>query len=456
MMDLQTAARVVAGRCVGANVVFGGVATDTRTLHPGDLFVALDGERYDGHDFVAVAQQRGAVGSVVADARAAGLAGNLVCVASPLAALALLAAHWRKRFALPIIAVVGSNGKTTVKEMVAAILRAHFGEAAVLATEGNRNNAIGLPLTLLDLRAQHVAAVIEIGMNHPGETAALAAVAGPTVAIVNNAQREHQEFMGSVDAVAREHAAIVSALAPGGVAVLNADDPHVGVWADAARAAGATVTTFGCAAVADVRGREGGIGAAAVGLATPGGDAQFTLATRGRHNVANALAAAAAALAIGVPLAAVVRGLESFRPVAGRLVTRRGERGVTVIDDSYNANPDSVQAAIAVLAAAAAPRWLVLGDMGEVGDSGPAYHREAGQEARRAGIERLCTLGALAAEASAAFGAHARPFATIEELVAHLRAHLAPGATVLVKGSRFMRMERVVAALCDALAGGMH
>jgi len=457
MMDTATAARAVHGRMLGANVRFARVTTDTRSLAPGDLFVAVKGERFDGHDFVGAAFDRGAAAALVADARASGLTGNLVVVADTLGALGELAAHWRARFAIPVIAVAGSNGKTTVKEMLAAILRAHFGAPRVLATEGNLNNAIGVPLTLLRLRAGHEVAAIEVGMNHPGETALLAAIAQPTVAVVNNAQREHQEFMKSVADVAVEHAALVRALLADGTAVLNADDPNVGVWRVAAHT-GVRVLDFALDHVAAVRARSplpsaGG----ALELSTPAGDATVQLAVPGRHNASNALAAAAAALAIGVPLCAVADGLAAFRPVAGRLAARRAVSGATVIDDTYNANPDSVRAAIDVLAAAPSPRWLALGDMGEVGASGPAFHREVGEYARDAGIERLLTAGALAAESAAAFGAGAEHFISVEALAAHAATSAGAGTTVLVKGSRFMRMERVVAALCGEPAGqGAH
>jgi len=458
MMDTRTAAEAVSGRLVGDNVEFLRVASDSRALQPGDLFVALRGERFDGHDFVATALASGAVAALVADDRADSLSGRLIAVPDTLSALGALAHHWRRQFALPLIAVVGSNGKTTVKEMAAAILRAHFGDDHVLATQGNLNNAIGLPLTLLGLTAQHHAAVVEIGMNHPGETAVLAAMAAPTVGVINNAQREHQEFMHSIAEVAAEHAALVRAMPAGGIAVLNADDAHVDVWREAAGEAGnITVIEFGLDRPAAVRVRHGAAQTGGVvDLATPAGDATVALAARGRHNALNALAAATAALAIGVPLAAVVRGLQDFRPVAGRLVTRTTAAGLTVIDDTYNANPDSVRAAIAVLAAAPSPRWLVLGDMGEVGSEGPAFHREAGREARAAGIDRLYTTGAQAAEAGAAFGAGGSHFATAEDLARHVSATAAPGTTVLVKGSRFMRMERVVAALDERAAEGVH
>jgi UDP-N-acetylmuramoyl-tripeptide--D-alanyl-D-alanine ligase len=458
MMDTATAARVVAGRMLGANVRFARVATDTRMVAPGDLFVALRGERFDGHDFVELAQQKGAVAALVAAGRADALPGNRIAVPDPLHALGALAAHWRAQFTLPVIVIVGSNGKTTVKEMLASILRAHFGDAQVLATRGNLNNAIGLPLTLLGLSASHAVAAIELGMNHPGETAELAAIAQPTVAVINNAQREHQEFMRSVADVAAEHAAIVDALPAGGTVVFNADDAHAPVWRAAAHARGVQVLDFALACAAAVRLR----GASApearpMAFSTPAGDASVELAAPGRHSASNALAAAAAALAIGVPRAAIVRGLEAFRPVPGRLAALESAAGAIVIDDTYNANPDSVLAAIDVLAAAPPPRWLALGDMGEVGANGPDYHREVGAYARSAGIDRLLTVGRLAAESAAAFGAGAQHFASVEALAAHVADAAAAGTTVLVKGSRFMRMERVVAAMCGSSAGeGAH
>ncbi len=446
MMDTATAARAVAGTLHGANVRFLRVTTDTRALSPGDLFVALKGERFDGHDFVADALSRGASAALVAANRAPGLRGNLIAAPDPLIALGALATHWRAQFAIPVIVIAGSNGKTTVKEMLAAVLRTHYGADAVLATVGNFNNAIGLPLTLLSLRPHHRVAAIELGMNHRGETATLATIARPTIALVNNAQREHQEFMVSVADVAAEHAELIRALVPRGVAVINADDALVDVWRDVARAGQRVgVVEFALGHPAAVRGRFGAGGALEV--ATPAGDATIALAAPGRHNASNALAATTAALAIGVPLAAVVRGLESFRPVVGRLAATSAASGAVVIDDTYNANPDSVRAAIDVLASAPSPKWLVLGDMGEVGVEGPAFHREAGAYARDCGIDRLLTTGTLAADAAAAFGAGAEHFATVDALADHVAAAASAGTTLLVKGSRFMRMERVVAAL---------
>jgi UDP-N-acetylmuramoyl-tripeptide--D-alanyl-D-alanine ligase len=359
---------------------------------------------------------------------------------------------------MPLIVVTGSNGKTTVKEMTAAILRAALPTETVLATRGNFNNGVGLPLTLLALNATHRAAVVELGMNHRGETRELAALAQPTIALVNNAQREHQEFMVSVDAVADEHADAIRALPFGGHAIVNADDPRQRTWRDAARDAGARVVSFGFVPAADVR---ADVRADATGsdlmVTTPAGSFTTRLAVPGDAMARNALAATAAAWAAGASLDAAAAGLAAFRPVGGRLARRTGTQGAAIIDDTYNANPDSVRAAIDVLARAASPRWLVLGDMGEVGDAGPEFHREVGAYARAAGIERLLASGTLAMHAVAAFGAQGEHFASTEALVAAVTAAApAADATVLVKGSRFMRMERVVAALAGTAPGGVH
>jgi len=459
MMDTAAAARAVAGRALGPAAVFSRVTTDSRAVAPGDLFVALAGERFDGHDYVAAALAAGAAAALVADDRADGIEGSVVAVADPLAALGALAAHWRARFDLPLAAVVGSNGKTSTKEMIAAIFREAAGADHVLATAGNFNNAIGLPLTLLRLRAAHRLAAVEIGMNHRGETATLAALARPTVAVVTNAQREHQEFMRTVADVAAEHADVIAALPPGGVAVINADDEYADVWRAAARAAGASTLEFALAHRADVTGRyTPRADGSELALFTPQGDATVALAVPGRHMAANALAAAAVALAAGVPLPAVTRGLAAFRAAPGRLAVRAAPSGVRIIDDTYNANPDSVRAAIDVLAEAGGTRLLALGDMGEVGAQGPAFHREIGAYARTAGVTRLYAVGAAAADAALAFGAGALHFTDAQALAARLVADAQPGDTVLVKGSRFMRMERVVATLAgDAAAGeGAH
>ncbi len=484
MMDTTTAARLMGGRPIGGNATFLRVATDTRSLEAGDLFVALAGERFDGHDFVAQALAQGAAAAMVDASRAGVLDGHLIVVADTRAALAALAGQWRARFDVPLVVVAGSNGKTTVKEMTAAILRSQFGEGVVLATHGNFNNAIGLPLTLLGLRSTHRAAVIELGMNHRGETRELAAIARPTVALVNNAQREHQEFMRSVDEVAQEHADAIRALRAGGIAVINDDDAHGELWRVAARDAGAHVIGFALDVLAEGGAAAGGSSESAKRASSDqGGNADMAAGVRGRARLTatgsdieiefrddrfrvhlavpgaamarNALAATAAAMAMGATAAAVTRGLGAFRPIAGRLAARASAIGTTIIDDTYNANPDSVREAIDVLALAQGERWLVLGDMGEVGEEGPAFHREIGAYARARGIDRLLAAGEQARGAVVAFGARGEHFASVDALIA---AMVPPaGSTVLVKGSRFMRMERVTAALCatsaDATAG---
>ncbi len=457
MMDTNTAARAVQGRMVGGNVRFARVVTDTRSLRAGDLFVALRGERFDGHAFVTEALARGAVAAMVAEEHAAALAGDLVAVADPLRSLGQLAAHWRAQFRIPLAVIVGSNGKTTVKEMLAGILREHFGADHVLATQGNFNNAIGLPLTLLGLKREHRAAVVELGMNHRGETAELVALARPTIALVNNAQREHQEFMSGVAEVAAEHADAILALPPGGLAVINADDPQVATWRAAAQSVGARVMTFGLDAPADVTAhcalRAAG---SELDLSTPNGALRVTLEVPGRHMAANALAATAAALGAGADLEAVADALASFRAVPGRLVATPVPGGGMILDDSYNANPDSMRAAIDVLAAATGARWLAMGDMGEVGTDGPLYHREIGAYARARGVSALYAAGDLAGESVAAFGPGARHFATVDALAAQVAQDLRADVCLLVKGSRFMRMERVVAAVTGAATGGAH
>ncbi|TSE20092.1 UDP-N-acetylmuramoyl-tripeptide--D-alanyl-D-alanine ligase [Tepidimonas alkaliphilus] len=434
------------------------VHSDTRTLQPGDLFVALRGERFDAHDFLPQAAAAGAAGALAERGlQAAGLPG--VEAPDSRAALAQLAAAWRARVLQgPLIAVTGSNGKTTVTQMTASILRAAAGNAA-LATEGNLNNDIGVPLTLLRLRPAHRLAVVELGMNHPGETAQLAALAQPTVALINNAQREHQEFMAGVEAVAREHAAVLAALPDDGVAVLPADDAHSRFWRE--RAGARRVLTFG-GAEADVRAaRAAWDGDAwALELATPAGPVATRLRIAGAHHVRNALAAAACALAAGVGPAAIGAGLAAFEPVAGRCRTQRlrlGDAAVTLVDDSYNANPDSMRAAIDLLAQLPAPRWLVLGDMGEVGAQALAFHEEVLRHAQARGIGHVWLAGEWFGRAAAVLGAQAGAGLRHFDDVAALAPHLLPalrtsGGSVLIKGSRFMRMERVARALQDAAA----
>ncbi|PLZ01591.1 UDP-N-acetylmuramoyl-tripeptide--D-alanyl-D-alanine ligase [Burkholderia sp. WAC0059] len=455
MLSLREAVALIPGASVlgDASTTFARVSTDSRTVGPGDLFVALRGERFDAHDFLPDVAGRHASAALVSRSPSDGRLPALL-VADTRAALGALAQGWRRRFTLPLVAVTGSNGKTTVKEMIASIFAAEVGEPARLATAGNFNNDIGLPLTLLRLAAGHRLAVIELGMNHPGETQQLARLAAPAVAVVNNAQREHQEFMATVEAVALEHASVIHALLPGGTAVFPADDAYAGIWRVAAT--GNPVVDFalhlpGRATAAAVTGVLTGNRLA---IDTPQGRIEATLQALGAHNAHNALAATAAALAAGVSADAIRRGLEAFEPVKGRLQVKRAAlgalAGATVIDDTYNANPDSARAAVDVLAQQPSPRVLVMGDMGEVGDNGPEFHREVGAYAKERGIDALYTLGEASREMAAAWGAGARHAASAAELVEMLeQAGYGPAATILVKGSRFMQMERVVAGLAS-------
>lgn len=430
------------------------VCTDTRTLQAGDLFVALQGERMDANDFLPQAKAAGATAAVAhRGLEAAGLAG--IEVGDSTLALGDIAAGWRHQFELPLVAITGSNGKTTVTQMVASILHAAAGEAA-FATQGNFNNAIGVPLTLLRLNVSHRLGVVELGMNHPGEIAALARITQPTVALVNNAQREHQEFMHTVKAVAEENGSVFAFLPPDGTAVFPADEEFTPLWRTLAGAR--PVLTFGCAD-ADVHALDAQWQGAAwqVALRTPQGDLDCQLHIAGRHNVRNAQAAAACALAAGVSVQAIAQGLSAFRPVKGRSRSASLHfhgRSVALVDDTYNANPDSVQAAIAVLAELPAPRVLVLGDMGEVGSQGPQFHAEVGAAARAAGIDHVLAYGALMQHAVAACGDTGRHFSdktALMEAVLALRPHM---GSVLVKGSRSMKMEEVVQALESAQEGG--
>ena len=452
MMNLAQAQALIPGATlVGVpEQSFSRVHTDTRSLQAGDLFVALRGERFDANDFLATAKAQGASAALAERGLAdAGLPG--LQVPDALQALQQLATGWRRQHHLPVIAVTGSNGKTTVTQMVASILRAAVGDAA-LATAGNFNNHIGVPLTVLRLRAAHRLAVVELGMNHPGEIAELAAMAQPTVAIVNNAQREHQEFMHTVEAVAQENGSVLSALPADGVAVFPADDAYAPLWVGLA--AGRRLMRFALQgeAEAEIQGHaQWSVDHWQVAMNTPQGSASFSLHIAGAHNVKNALAASAAALAAGVALADVVKGLEQFAPVTGRSQVKplvRAGQALTLVDDTYNANPDSVRAAIQVLAALPAPRLLILGDMGEVGDQGPQFHAEVGAQAAAAGLEQVWCAGALM-EHAAQVCPGARHFETTASLLQAL-PELKPFASVLVKGSRFMKMEQVVAALQGA------
>lgn len=451
MMNLAEAAQVIGARLSdvsAGSVVFESVSTDTRESLVGKLFVAIRGERFDAHDFLAQAAAQGAVAALV-DSREglkapAGL--PLLQVEDTRAGFGRLAAAWRQRFAIPLIGITGSNGKTTVKEMCAAILRVWKGQDSVLATQGNLNNDIGVPTMLLKLHAGHRAAVIEMGMNHPGEMAWLASLVRPGVSIVTNAQRAHLEGMGGLHAVAVEKGEVYRALGADGVAVINADDGHAAYWLEN-HGAGRGVT-FGLEHAADVSADYSVDGLQTIlTLKTPQGIAQLKLAVPGVHNVRNALGAAAATLAAGAPLDAVVAGLAGFTGTKGRLQRKTVQKGATLLDDTYNANPDSVRAGIDVLAAMPGRKFLVLGDMGEIGSMSAQYHDEIGGYAKSAGIDRLFALGEQSRLAARNFGEGGAHYETPEDLLTELTPLLGDDVVVLVKGSRFMRMERVADAL---------
>ncbi|MFM0735620.1 UDP-N-acetylmuramoyl-tripeptide--D-alanyl-D-alanine ligase [Paraburkholderia xenovorans] len=453
MFSLREAAALISGATVlgDGDVTFERVSTDSRSAGPGDLFVAIKGDRFDAHDFLPDVAARNVTAVLVSRTPENWNVPSLR-VTDTRVGLGALARGWRRKFTLPLVAVTGSNGKTTVKEMIASIFAAAVGEPARLATAGNFNNDIGLPLTLFRLHAAHQLGVVELGMNHPGETSLLAKIAEPTVAVVNNAQREHQEFMATVEAVALEHASVIHALSPEGVAVFPANDAYASIWRVAAT--GNRIMDFA------LNTPEKSVEAAVTGtftgnvlsIDTPQGHVDVKLQVLGDHNAHNALAATAAALAAGVSLDAIKRGLESFGAVKGRLQVKKAAlgslAGAVVIDDTYNANPDSMRAAIDVLAAQASPRVLVMGDMGEVGDNGPAFHREIGAYAKERGVDALYAMGDASRDACTAYGAGAHHVADVGALVAQLQqAGFGAAATFLVKGSRFMQMERVVDAV---------
>ncbi|MBC7944096.1 MAG: UDP-N-acetylmuramoyl-tripeptide--D-alanyl-D-alanine ligase [Burkholderiales bacterium] len=493
MMSLREAAMALGARQRGADVLFTRVHTDSRTVVPGDLFVALRGERFDALQFLGEAQEKGAVAALVGET-AAGIGnresgiGNrgsgigdreseigdrgseigkaeyaatelpLLLVEDTRLALGKLAAYWRGKFAMPLVALTGSNGKTTVKEMLASILRvadranapaaASASADSVLATSGNLNNDIGVPLTLLGLRTSHRYAVIEMGMNHLGEIAYLSRLAKPDVALVNNAAAAHLEGLGSVESVARAKGEIFEGLNDDGVAVINSDDVHAPLWR---KLAGKHRTlAFGLDTTAQISARytQSGEGSDII-MRTPGGEVTTRIAVPGAHNVRNALAASAAAIAVNIDGKNIAAGLREFSGVKGRLQRKPARRGAMLIDDSYNANPASMRAAIAVLAAAPGKKIFVLGDMGELGSDAEAMHAALGDDARAAGINRLFALGELSRAAVARYGSGAQHLANVEDLIRAVDAELTPGTTVLVKGSRFMKMERVVVALQD-------
>jgi len=441
------------------------IGSDSRQIQSGELFIALAGEHFDAHDFLDDVAKAGASGALISQKEKCPSSLPAVCVQDVKQSMGELAKAWRAQFSIPVALVTGSNGKTTVKEMIASIFKVAAGEEHTLVTKGNFNNDIGLPLTLLRMRSTDCLAVIELGMNHPGETVELAVIAQANIALINNAQREHQEFMATVQAVAKEHATALSSLPADGIAVFPADSEFSDIWYQAA--AGRKVIDFALCtdsalATASVSGKL--LASGKIEIETELGKTEVQLNTLGNHNVRNALAASAVALGAGLSLEQIQAGLESFVPVNGRMQSKPFNIGRTLIDDSYNANPDSVRAAIDALKQSGNTSWLVLGDMGEVGDQGPSFHEEVGAYAAEQGISKLFALGEQCKFAVQGFNesdklslaSSATHFATLDQLIEELNVALADQESsqhlhldILVKGSRFMRMERVVQALLE-------
>ena len=446
-LKLSEAAALLGVPCAGPDAEVLRVSTDSRSIRAGDLFIALRGEKFDGGAFAAQALQQGAVG-VVLDAAQAPEITTALRVDDTRLALGRLAAAWRRRFAIPVVAITGSNGKTTVKEMLSAILRMEAGDEAVLQTEGNLNNDIGLPQMLLRLRSTHRFAVLEMGMNHAGEIDYLTRLARPDVALVNNALTAHIGYLGSIENIARAKGEIFNGLTDAGIAVFNADDDHAWLWRESN--AHRSIIDFSLRHPSVVRGHyRPSLFGSVMTVMLPDAEFEADLQVPGEHNVMNALAAAAAAFALDVSHHSIVAGLSGFGGVKGRLQKKPALHGSIFIDDTYNANPDSVKAALAVLAQQPGRRVLVLGDMGELGTDAAAMHAQIGLAARGAGIDRLLALGDLSRETVAAFGAGAMHFERIQELLAELENELTAETTVLVKGSRFMQMERVVQSFIE-------
>jgi UDP-N-acetylmuramoyl-tripeptide--D-alanyl-D-alanine ligase len=446
---LEFLVRACDGRLVGEDRGFATVSIDSRTLEPGDLFVAIKGERFDGHDFAAAAVERGACGLIVS--RQLPVSVPQVVVADTLEALARGAQAWRQQFTLPLVGVGGSNGKTTTKEMLAAIL-ARLGR--VLATRGNLNNHIGVPLTLFRLAEGHRAAVVEMGANHAGEIAALVDIASPTVGLVTNAGAEHLEGFGSLAGVARAEGEMFAGLDGAATAVMNADDEFAPLWREMSGTA--RIVSFGIDSEADFRALSlssriaDGAWASRFELATPAGTVRARIALPGRHNVLNAAAAAAAAWACGASLPQILAGLASVQPVRGRLQLKPAHGGAWLIDDSYNANPSSAVAGLEVLGSLEGERWLVLGEMAELGEHAVSGHVQVGRAARAQGVSRLFAIGPSTLHTVEAFGQGGAWFPDSSALVAAVRDSLRPGVTLLVKGSRVNRLETVVSALVES------
>lgn len=445
-MKLSSAAKLLNATYFGEDVVFRGCSTDSRHLDSGELFIAIKGERFDGHDFLENARQRGAVAAMVTKTNQQDL--PTLVVDDTRKAMGKLAATWRSGFDVPLIAVTGSNGKTTVKEMLVSILGL---KAPVLATRGNLNNDIGVPLTLFGLGEEHRYAVVEMGANHPGEISWLSHIARPTVAIITQCAPAHLEGFGSVEGVARAKAEIFDGLEPEGIAIINADDDFAELWRN--KVIGLRQISFGLKNQSDITARSISpsidTGMNNFRLCTPSGNIDISLPLLGQHNIMNAMAAAACALALEIELTLVKQGLERMKPVKGRLEMKKGLRGSRIIDDTYNANPVSLTAAIKTAASFSGKHWLALGDMGELGTQSESLHEGAGCIARENGIEKVFAVGPLSENAVRSFGQGAEHFSSVEKMIEAIEKEITADVTLLVKGSRSMQMERVVGALED-------
>ena len=439
MITLSEIAKAVNGRMIGADALVQSVGTDSRNIVKNQLFIGIKGENFDGNSYALEAIKQGAVAALVSDVNTQ--ASPAVLVQDTRLALGQLAKYWREKFNIPLVAVTGSNGKTTVKEMIAAILLAAKGN--VLATQGNLNNDIGMPLTLLKMRAEHTVAVIEMGMNHLGEIDYLTRLAKPTVAVISNAGTAHIGEVGSRENIAKAKGEVFAGLGDDGIAVINADDAFADYWKSLNN--NRKIITFGLKNSADVSASyqiNGNL--TEINLKTPSGQTDFTLSVLGVHNIYNALAASAVAASLGVSNEDIAKGLAVFGAVKGRLNWLQASNGAVVIDDTYNANPDSMKAAIEVLANQKSPQIFVMGDMAELGADAAQMHADIGAYAKQKGITHFLAYGELSAKAAQQFGANAHHFTTLETLIASLKLLMQRDVTVLVKGSRFMQMERVI------------
>jgi len=438
-MQVAAVAELLDATYYGDDVVIHGVSTDSRKIQPGQMFVALKGPNFDGHDFVQQVIDAGAVTCLV-EHRIEGV--NCIVVSDTHKALGQLAGSWRKQLQIPLVGVTGSNGKTTVKEMLASIL-SQLGDT--LATRGNLNNDIGLPLTLLELDEQHDYAVIEMGANHPGEIAYLTDIARPDVALITNAGMAHLEGFGSLQGVAQAKGEIYQGLGEQGIAIINHDDQFADYWKQLNK--GRKIISFGMTPGSSVTATSSvSIEFQQLHISSPSGECEVKLKLLGRHNVMNALAASSAALAIGASLAAIKAGLESLAPVSGRLELKAGIKGSRIIDDTYNANPTSLNAALDVLADFPGLHYLALADMGELGGQSDKLHATAGRQAKDKNVHRLYTLGSMASYAAKEFGEPSYCFSDQLEMIEQIKNDLERDVTLLVKGSRRMQMEKVVAA----------